>query len=408
MTSTAMPIDLGAIPALDHHCHPFGADSVDLTANLLRNSISVSLRGDTSVLNESMLLSRVTVAELGKLLECAPTFEAVVGARNEIAAQGYGSYISTLFQAQNISGLLFDPGFPAEPVLRGDEFADLIPVPVWEGYRIERFFPYGGSFNGAEGEGPARSFPELLDAFEAALDTEAARPRFAFFKSIMAYRTGLAIQPTTFSEAEAAWDAHRAYGDPSEKVIRDYLLHVTCRKAREYDVPLQLHTGHTSHNNPWPNANPILLTPFLNQPEITETKIVLVHSGYPYCTEAGYLTSIYPLVWCDLSLMIPWASVGIANRIVQVLESAPTSKVLYGSDAINIPELNWLGALVGRRGLSQALSAIAAAGYLRPGEIEEVAADILHRNTEALYGLPTRSPVPASLTAAARSGRAAA
>lgn len=394
MTSSAMPIDLADIPALDHHCHPFGADSVDLTTDLLRNSISVSLRGNTSILNESMLLSRVAVAELGRLLGCEPTFEAVVATRNQVAIEDYRSYIGTLFGAQRISGLLFDPGFPAEPVLRGDEFADLIPVPVWEGYRIERFFPYDGSFHGDVGAAPARSFGEMIEAFEAALDVEAARPGFAFFKSIIAYRTGLAIRPTTFAEAGAAWNAHRAYGEPSEKVIRDYLLHVTCAKARQYDVPLQLHTGHTSHNNPWPNVNPILLTPFLNQPDILETKIVLVHSGYPYCTEAGYLTSVYPLLWCDLSLMIPWASVGIAARIEQVLEAAPTAKVLYGSDAINVPELNWLGALVGRRGLSQALAKISAAGYFSIGDAQEIAADILHRNVEALYGLASRAAVP--------------
>ncbi len=393
MTSSGMPIDLESIPALDHHCHPFGADSVDLTAALLRNSISVSLRGDTSLLNETMMLSRVAVRELGQLLGCEPTFDAVVAARNQVAIKDYRAYIATLYSAQKISGLLFDPGFPDVPVLRGDEFADLIPVPVWEGYRIERFFPYGGSFHGAAGDAPIRSFGDVIAAFNAALDVEAARPGFAFFKSIMAYRTGLAIRPTTFAEAESAWIAHRAYGEPTEQVIRDYLIHVTCAKARQFDVPLQLHTGHTSHVNLWPNVNPALLTPFLNQPDILETKIVLVHSGYPYCTEAGYLTSVYPLVWCDLSLMIPWASVGIAARIEQVLEAAPTAKVLYGSDAINIPELNWLGALVGRRGLSQALAKISGAGYFPLADGQEIAADILHRNVESLYGLASRAPV---------------
>lgn len=402
MPRTTDAIDLSAIPALDDHGHPFAADSVELTADLLRDSISVSLRGVTSTANESMLLSRITVRELARLFDCELTLDAVVAARNRMAAGDYRSYIGTLFADQNISGLLFDPGFPAEPVLRGDEFADLIPVPVWEGYRIERFFPYSGSFHGAAGESPSRSFDDTLEAFEVQLDEEAARPGFAFFKTIMAYRTGLSIRPTARAEAASAWDAHRAYGDPQEKVIRDFLVHVTCAKARQYDVPLQMHTGHTSHVNPWPNVNPALLTPFLNQDEIGDTKIVLIHCGYPYSTEAGYLTSVYPLVWTDLSLMIPWASYGIAHRIEQVLESAPTEKVLYGSDGINVPEIAWIGALVGRRGLGQALAAISAAGYLTAGEIDEVAADILHRNAQRLYDLPNRAAVPgtAALVAA--------
>jgi hypothetical protein len=389
-------IDLSAIQALDEHVHPFGGESAVLTTDLLRDSISVSLRGISSVMNETMLLSRITVRELGNLLDCEPTFEAVVAARNELASQSYSAYIGKIFRAQNISGLLVDPGFPAEPVHRGEDFAALMPVPIWEGYRIERFFPNGGSFNGEADTAPVQSFDAMLAAFEAKLDEEAARPGFAFYKTIMAYRTGLAIRPTSRVEAAAAWDAHRTYGDSHEKVIRDYLLHVTCRKARQYDVPVQIHTGHTSHNNPWPNVNPILMTPFLNLDEIHDTKLVLIHCGYPYSTEAGYLTSIYPLVWTDLSLMIPWASYGIALRIEQVLESAPTGKVLYGSDAINIPELNWLGALVGRKGLAQALGSIAAAGYLNLAEVDEVAADILHRNAEKLYDLPNRAAVPAA------------
>jgi uncharacterized protein len=392
--TAADPIDLSAIPALDDHVHPFGRESATLTAAALRDSISVSLRGTTPKANESQLLARVAARELGALLGCEPTFDAVVEARNAVAARGYEDYVGTLFRHQNISGLLVDPGFPAEPVHRGEDFAALMPVPVWEGYRIERSFPYGGSFHGAAGDAPAQPFDAMLEAFEARLDEEAARPGFAFFKTIMAYRTGLAVRPTPRAEAAAAWDAHRAYGDPHEKTIRDFLLGVTCGKARQYDVPVQIHTGHTSTGNVWPDTNPILMAPFLEQDDVLQTKLVLIHCGYPYSTEAGYLTSVFPLVWTDLSLMIPWASFGIALRIGQVLESAPTDKVLFGTDAITLPEMNWLATMVGRRGLSRALAAVAEAGYLTRPEVDEVAADILHRNAERLYDLPNRAAVP--------------
>jgi predicted TIM-barrel fold metal-dependent hydrolase len=120
---------------------------------------------------------------------------------------------------------------------------------------------------------------------------------------------------------------------------------------------------------------------------------VLVHGGYPFCTEAGYLTSVFPNVYCDLSLMIPWASVGIARRIEETLESAPTAKIMFGTDAIHLPEMNWLGALVGRRGLTTALTNLVAAGALTAGEAEEVGAAILHANAERVYDLRDRRPV---------------
>lgn len=387
--------DLAALPAVDAHCHPFPASSRVTTAALLRDSISVSLRGTSSPLNETMALSRIAIAELAALLGCERSYEGVVEARNAAAAD-FGAYVVRLWAAQGIGGLLIDPGFPLEPAIDAREFAARVPVPVWEGYRIERFFPAFGSFHGRAGSAPERRFGDVLDAFRAELDAQAGRPGFAFFKSIIAYRTGLAIRPVGEAEAAAAWDEHRAYGDPAEKTIRDFLFRVTCAKCREHGAPFQVHTGHTSHVNAWPNVNPILMAPVLGEAEVEATTIVLVHGGYPYCTEAGYLTSVFPNLALDLSLMIPWASVGIARRIEQTLEAAPTAKVMYGSDAIQLPEMNWLGALVGRRGLAKALRSLVADGALAAPEAEEVGADVLARNAERIYGLRERAPVAGS------------
>lgn len=387
-------LDVSAIPAIDSHCHPFSASSQTMTAALLRDSISVSLRGATSPLNETMVLSRVAIGGLAAFLGCDPTYEAIVTARNAAAAPDYTAFVDRLYAAQGVAGLLVDPGYPLTPAIEAHEFASRVPVPVWEGYRIERFFPATGSFHGAAGTGPRQPFADVLAAFRAELDAQARRRGFAFFKSIMAYRTGLAIRPVTEAEVAHAWEGHRVYSDAEEKVVRDYLFRVTCAKAREHGVPFQLHTGHTSHANVWPNVNPILLTPVLNEPEIAETVLVLVHGGYPYCTEAGYLTSVYPNVACDLSLMIPWASVGIARRIEETLEAAPLAKVMYGSDAINLPEMNWLGALVGRRGIARALGTLVADDLVSAAEAEDAAAGILYRNAERIYALGERDPVP--------------
>ena len=391
-------LDISSIPAIDSHCHPFPGSTQTLTREVLRDSISVSLRGETSPLNETMVLSRIAINGLAALLDCEPTPEAVVAARNGAAAPDYRAFIDRLYAAEGVAGLLVDPGYPPVPTIDAREFAALVPVPVWEGYRVERFWPGAGSFHGDAGEPAKQRFRDALEAFSAELDAQASRPGFAFFKSIMAYRTGLAIRPVSDEDAAAAWAEHRAYGDAAEKIVRDYLFRVTCGKAREHGVPFQLHTGHTSHVNVWPNVNPILLTPVLNEPEIAETSLVLVHGGYPYCAEAGYLTSVYPNVSCDLSLMIPWASVGIPRRIEEVLEAAPLAKVMYGSDAIHLPEMNWLGALVARRALAKVLGSLVVGGVFTAVEAEDAGADILHRNAERIYGLRERGPVPAAAT----------
>jgi predicted TIM-barrel fold metal-dependent hydrolase len=138
---------------------------------------------------------------------------------------------------------------------------------------------------------------------------------------------------------------------------------------------------------PWTKVNPILLTPLLNEPELAEVSFVLVHGGYPYCAEAGYMTSAYPNVSLDLSLMIPWASIGAARCIAQTLEFAPTKKVMYGSDGIYVPELYWIGAHIARRALARVLGELIDDDVLDRDEAKEVAHDILHRNAERIYGV---------------------
>lgn len=370
------------IPTVDAHAHPFPPESAQLSADALRDAVSVSLRGATSRANESMLLSRFMVSQLSRLLDCEPNFDSVIAARNRISSEDYPAYIAHLFSDANIDTLLVDHGYPANPELPFEPFAMLLPRRPVQGYRIERFFPYQGSFHeGAE----SRSFDDMLEAFEARLDDVVEHEGHRFYKSVMAYRTGLAIKPTDLGSARAAWDAHTTYGDPAEKVIRDYLFVVTAAKARQHNVPFQLHTGHTSHVNVWPNVNPVLLTPILNTGLIDGTTLVLVHGGYPYCTEAGYLTSVFGDVYLDLSLMIPWASAGIARRITETLESAPIAKVMYGSDGIVCPEIHWIGALLVRRALGKVLDELMADGFLTAGQAEAAAGDILNRTTRRLY-----------------------
>jgi len=383
-------MDLTGIPAIDTHAHPFPADAEQISAEWLRDALSVSLRGRTSPLNETMLLGRVTIKELARLLGCEPTWAAAIAARNAAAAGNLRAYTARLFADAGIETLLLDHGFPAAPAIELESFAELLPRRPYQGYRIERFFPGpgSGSMHGPADSPPTRSFDAMLEAFEARLDEAVRREGCIFFKTVMAYRTGLAIRPVSRAEAAEAWQAHRRTGDPHEKVVRDFLFAVTARKAREHGIPFQVHTGHTSHSNVWPNVNPILLTPILNSGQVDGTTIVLVHGGYPYCTEAGYLTSVYADLYLDLSLMIPWSSIGIESRILQTLEAAPTAKIMYGSDGIMTPELYWISALIARRALGAALDRLIATQFITASEADEIAHAILHRTARRVYRLP--------------------
>lgn len=375
-------MDLSQIPVIDSHCHPYPPDQQEITAQRLRDALSVSLRGETPAENESMLLVRMALRELAKLLDCPRNWAAVIESRNQRVRASRTDYLELLWQDANIGAMLIDPGYPLDQPITRQEFASIIPAEIFEGYRIERFFA-AESFHAPE----YRSIHDLVEAFRARLDEEARSPGVRFFKSVIAYRTGLAIEKVSESAAIAAWDDHQIYGDPADKILRDFLFWIAAEKASEHDLPFQVHTGHTSHINLWPNVNPILLTPLLNEPEMQETRFVLVHAGYPYCTEAGYMTSVYPNLMLDLSLMIPWSSIGIANRIEQTLESGPTSKIMYGSDGIQVPELYWISAKIGRRALAQVLDKLIENQTIDSDEATEIAEAILYRNAERCYGI---------------------
>jgi hypothetical protein len=378
-------MNLDAIEAIDTHAHPFPVDQGAISWNFLRDAMSESLRAETRDDNDNTLLARMMVRKLSTLLDCEPEQAAVMEARNARASASPLEYHRLLFDDANVRGVLVDPGFPVGTI-EATAFATVMPCSVYDGYRIERFA------KGASQEEPFDydlydSFSDLVEAFRAHLDAEAAKPDLVFYKSIIAYRTGLMLTNPSETDALRAWKTRPEYRHADEKLLRDFLFHETALKALEHDLAFQVHTGHTSHDQPWRNANPIEMTLFLNEPQMEDVRFVLVHGGYPYCTEAGYITSVYPNVFLDFSLMIPWSSIGVARRIEETLETAPTTKVMYGSDGIMAPEMFWISAHNGRRALGKVLDGFIAEDIVDEAGALEIARDVLHRTAERVYGV---------------------
>ena len=86
-------------------------------------------------------------------------------------------------------------------------------------------------------------------------------------------------------------------------------------------------------------------------------------------------------------MMTPFIHHGLLHRYLQIMEAAPLSKILYGSDAFHMPELYWLAARWGKRYLAQALAVYVDAGVLGEEEALQAARMILHGNTRRAYNL---------------------
>jgi predicted TIM-barrel fold metal-dependent hydrolase len=213
------------------------------------------------------------------------------------------------------------------------------------------------------------------------------------FKSVAAYRTGLDIQTVPYDVAADSFYAIKQ--DFPEQRIRladksliDFLLHEALAIAAQYQLPVQFHTGFGDPDLDLRLANPLHLRPLLENPRYQTVPIVLLHAAYPFTREAGYLTAVYPQVYLDCGLAVPFLSVaGMRQAIAMMLELSPASKLMYSSDAHLIPELYYLGAKWGREALGQVLEQAVQDGDLTISEAEEVATMILAGNASALYRL---------------------
>ena len=171
------------------------------------------------------------------------------------------------------------------------------------------------------------------------------------------------------------------------KKLRDHLLCRALELCMEYDVPMQIHVGIGDYESMLEQLRPALLMDLLRFPTFRACRVLLVHTGYPYHAEAGYMANVLPRVYCDISEGIPFAAYAAKRIIAEVLEMAPLSKVVYGSDAFTAPEINYVSAKLGKRALTMALGDLVEDGMLSEDEAQVAAKDILSENARRLYQL---------------------
>jgi predicted TIM-barrel fold metal-dependent hydrolase len=326
-----------------------------------------------------VLAYRRSLRDLGAFLGVAPSEEALRRVRD---AMGLEELTRRCFDGANMEALLLDDGFMAGKTLPLAWHARFVPV-----RRVLRLEVLAQDLI-ARSDG----FDAFVEALRAALEPTADTD-IVSFKSIAAYRTGLRIE---VPEAGAARDAYqeikRRHGERPGRLAAKPLVDLVVREglavAARRGIPVQFHTGFGDPDVDLRLANPLFLRDLLEDPQLRAAPVVLLHASYPYAREAGYLAAMYPQVFVDYGLAVPCLSVGGMRRAVaMLLELAPTSKVMYSSDAHVVPELYYVSALWGRRVLADVLEGAVADGDLTAREAEEAAEAILRGNARRVYRL---------------------
>jgi len=325
---------------------------------------------------------RWAIRELSAFLGCAATTYAVLTARAGVSPD---ELARRLLGEANIGVLLIDHGYRTDETVPPSELATRLPCRVFPILRLETL--------AQELIVRHETFDAMLDAYSAIVE-RARADGFVGLKSIIAYRTGLAVQAPSRADAAAAFGPvkERARRDGrvrlAVKPLNDYLLLRALEIADRQAMPVQIHTGFGDADLDLREVNPLHLRPLLESGRYTSVPFVLLHASYPYTRELSYLSAMYPNVWADVGLAIPHLAAEIPTMLRQLLGLAPTTKVVYSSDASQIPELFWLAARWGRRGLGTVLDELIALGALDPDDALTVARRVLGANAAAIYGLP--------------------
>ncbi|KAJ4777257.1 Glutamine synthetase [Rhynchospora pubera] len=211
-------------------------------------------------------------------------------------------------------------------------------------------------------------------------------------KSIAAYRSGLEINPcVTELEAEEGLFQELNGSKPiriTNKGFIDYIFTRSLEVAVFFKFPVQVHTGLGDKDLDLKKSNPIHLRTVLADKRFGKSKIVLLHASYPFSKEASYLASAYSQVYLDFGLATPNISVqGMISSLKNLLELAPTKKVMFSTNGYAFPETFYLGAKRSRDVVFNVLSDACGDGDLTIEEALEAVKDIFRENALRLYKL---------------------
>jgi hypothetical protein len=236
------------------------------------------------------------------------------------------------------------------------------------------------------------SFDRMVEAYVAAVEGARAAG-YVGLKSVIAYRTGLAISPPDRGEPARVFAAVKARSRSdgfvrlADKPLNDHLVLLALAVAEQQQLPVQFHTGFGDADLDLLWANPLHMRPLFESGRYPHVPFVLLHAGYPYVRELGYLATLYSNVFVDVGLAIPFITVDIPALWSQLLGLTATSKILFSTDAYSIPDIYWLATRWGRWGLARALEGALECGALTEAEALESAQAILGGNATRLYGV---------------------
>ncbi|KAL9581133.1 MAG: hypothetical protein Q9212_004081 [Teloschistes hypoglaucus] len=385
-------------PIIDHHAHNILLESHQESHPIL--SITTEATGKALQQTPSTLAHMRAVRQLAKILNCEPEWETVLGHLQRKRKEDFVSWGKFCFHG--IEAVLMDDGLDTNTVYPYHWHSRLTPSPCKRIVRIEKIAEMllTRSVEQSQARGEHRITNDrvravLLHDFPAHIEEAILDPEVVGFKSVICYRTGLALPPADEIAIEAGIqafverpDALREAGRLQDDALSPTFVHITAQLLTNFSSkkPFQFHTGLGDNDIRLRFSSPSHLQPFIEQ--YPSVPIVLLHASYPYTKEAGYLAAVYPNVYLDIGEVFPMVSQeGQENVVREALELCPSEKLTWSTDGHWFPETYLLAVFQIRQALEKVLQQYVVSQILTVSQAITVIQDLLFNTSNRLYDL---------------------
>lgn len=368
-------MDLSGIPFLDGHLHPpLAAPPADV-ADLRRRWYEGP--AETADAVTSMVAYLDSLRRLGLAYGTGPDEAALVA---RIAATPPAGRLAQVMAEGHIDALVVDEGFPPpDRVLAPEAIAAAAGGRVCRLIRLET---EALALFAAE-----EDFDRFVEAFRARV-AGAPAAGYGGLKSIIGYRSGLAVAPSDAEAARAGFAREKRAGARrlTDKALLDHLLIAALEENRRMRLPIQFHCGYGDADVDATLCNPLGLRWLIESGQAAGFPVVLLHGAWPHTKAASWMAAVHAHVVLDIASCIPpigWT--GVQAMLRDALAVAPMRQIQMSSDAPTLADQILIAAEVARETLGEVLGELHARKALSAAQCEAAAEDILWRNGRRIY-----------------------
>ncbi|KAM0279251.1 hypothetical protein ACHAQH_004708 [Verticillium albo-atrum] len=391
-------------PIIDNHAHPLL--NLDAIGRYPLLSIVTEAHGDAIHASLTSLAHLRAVKQLSTVLKCESTWEAVVNAVEQKRIGDYDAWVAECLTG--IESVLVDDGLDGEdnvyPYTYFDEHTPssakrIVRIELIAASIINAHCPEQVSGRKTS-QDVAFAFDQVLEEFDLAILRATFDTEVVGFKSVICYRTGLAIprKPDVAAARRAFEGIYRTHTQGTDKAftrvdhegLNEFFVHRLASVIRDGEAPvkkpIQFHTGLGDNDITLTSASPAHLQEFIR--EYPTVPIVLLHASYPYTREAGYLATVYANVYADIGEIFPFLSQdGQEIAVRQILELCPWSKILWSTDGHWFPETYLLAVLQVKEVFGKVLEEYVRKRHITWQQGRQLVQDVFFNNSNKLYHL---------------------